>query len=338
MFRNATTLASIVVLGMVAAACNPVTATVQPLGLPVQFSIDSTGSVSVAAVAGIVTPLGEFTIEQNVYAVQPEKDESTLVVIRHKAAGMIFDAAYTVNSTDDLSAELDGHIRIEVSNRKVFIDASNGAVQSLTLNSTISARTAAPPSPPQATPNVPQGASSEVSFIDGLTSASHSNTQGSSQTFDPNGLNIVGDSGIYPVDSRSFADGDISVTARWVSGDPPAYYGLVFRSDYQFYLNGAGQWWVYWAGGNVVVPKTYNPAVKVGANRIRVVFKGDRFSFYMNDTLLGAVDEAQTPIGQDGLKTDSGTIGLIAYNGGYGGNNHVLFTDFVMRSGKLSGS
>jgi hypothetical protein len=38
------------------------------------------------------------------------------------------------------------------------------------------------------------------------------------------------------------------------------------------------------------------------------------------------------------LKTDAGTVGLFAYNGGYGGNDQIMVAAFVMSPGKLSGS
>jgi len=142
MLARAAVLASIVAFALVTAACSPITASIKPLDFPLQFSIDSTGSISVSVTGSVVTPLGEFSVKQGIFNSHEKDDDSTLVVIRHKTGGLTLDAVSTINSTDDLSVDTNGYVHFDFSNRKIFIDDSSGSVQDISIKSLNSATSA----------------------------------------------------------------------------------------------------------------------------------------------------------------------------------------------------
>jgi len=292
----------------------------KPPILPISFHIDSNGAIYVEAEAEFVTPIGQFSVDKRIYSTVKDEDNSLVVVIRHKVDGIDFDNAYRVNSDEELVAIIDGHIEFRFTNHRVFVDASAGNLGTIELRRATPPTTVPPPISPSPSHTAP------VELTDGLTVATHPNDAEFREGFDwncyfdVNGFNMQGDAGgCYSV--GDFSDADVSVTVRWVSGSPSARYGLLLRSDYTFWVTGDGSWSV--SGATTLQQPTKSPAIGMGVNRLRVRMSGSRFEFYINGTKLGEINDSST---------SHGALQLQAYNGGYGGNNHVIFSDLIIRS------
>jgi hypothetical protein len=298
-------------------------ASYKPPILPISFHIGSNGAIYVEAEAGFVTPIGQFSVEKKIYSTAKDEDNSLVVVIRHKVDGIDFDNAYRVKSAEELVAIIDGHIELRFTNHRVFVDASAGNVGTIELRRATPPTTVPPPTSPSPSHTAP------VELTDGLTVATHPNDGefrkgfNSLCYFDVNGFNMQGDAGgCYSV--GDFSDADISVTVRWVSGSPSAEYGLGLRSDYAFWVTGDGSWWVSRDfGATTLRQPTKSPAIGMVVNRLRVHMSGSRVEFYINGAKLGEINDSST---------SHGALQLLAYNGAYGGNNHVIFSDLIVRS------
>jgi hypothetical protein len=275
------------------------------------------------AEAGFVTPIGQFSVEERIYSTAKDEGNSLVVVMRHKVDGIDFDNAYRVKSDEELVAIIDGHIEFRFTNHRVFVDASAGNVGTIELRRATPPTTVPPPISSSPSHTAP------VELTDGLTVATHPRDaefrEGFNSTcyFDVNGFNMQGDAGrCYSV--GDFFDADISVTVRWVSGSPSARYGLSLRSDNSFWVTGDGSWSVSRDfGATTLRQPTKSPAIGMGVNRLRVRMSGSRFEFYIDSTKLGEISDSST---------GHGALQLLAYNGGYGGNSHVIFSDLIIRS------
>lgn len=134
---------------LVVAGCGPGNKpelTYQPPFVPVQISINTDGEISVGPVVGVVTPLGVFEVSADVYSTKTPSDGALLLVIRHHAGGTIVDDAFQVGA-DEVVVTLDGHTVVAVTNRRVFIDATDGVAHSIEIRSPEAMETAGLPDP-----------------------------------------------------------------------------------------------------------------------------------------------------------------------------------------------
>jgi hypothetical protein len=107
----------------------------RPPFLPITFLIDNLGHISIQGSASIVTEVGEFSL--NVSDTVNPPDDGFLVIIRHLHDGEISDAVYQIHSGDDeVDVTVDGHIELQITNKRVTIDASQGQVQSVVVRNT----------------------------------------------------------------------------------------------------------------------------------------------------------------------------------------------------------
>ncbi len=281
----------------------------QPPIAPITFSIDTNGVISVHGDATAVTPLGEFSLEAGAFKTIKPGSSSILVVIRHTRDGQEIDAAYTVDSSEQLSVTLDGHIQLTITNRKVFIDASAGKVRSIKIATAGSAGSG----------NTHAGGN--VLLDDPLTASGHASYQSSLDSFQSDGYHITGDFGQGFMEPYSFGNADVSVEVRWLRGDRgSATFGFTFRDIYTFTVNGDGYWSIATFGGADLVSPTFNSAIHAGKNYLRVVMEGPEVKYYANGNLLGESND-RTRL--------SGAVGFYAY-GGNNTNNEVVFNDLLV--------
>jgi hypothetical protein len=107
----------------------------RPIVLPVKFSWDQSG-VSVTGEKNIVTPIGVFSVGAK-YAL-PEKSSDTIyVIIRDRKQGATgFDHTYQVRSGQgEFTAVVNGTTAIQVVDRQVLIDVTDGNVQHIEFKS-----------------------------------------------------------------------------------------------------------------------------------------------------------------------------------------------------------
>lgn len=102
----------------------------KPPVLPVKLVIQQSG-VSIEGEAEIVTPVGTFSIGAE-YTLKHE-DDSILVIIRDKKRGTIgFDTIYRIHTgIDEFVAIVNGKTTIQIVNRQILIDVTDGNIQSI---------------------------------------------------------------------------------------------------------------------------------------------------------------------------------------------------------------
>lgn len=130
--------------------------------VPITFSLDSNGNISVSASAHLVTELGEISVSAGVQATPfPVPDNVLLVTIRHRVNGNLVDTSYQINTEGQGRLDVQGNIS-EVTvgwtgkSNSVFIDASNGDITSIVLQGTGAApvaTTVVPTDTPTPTPS-----------------------------------------------------------------------------------------------------------------------------------------------------------------------------------------
>lgn len=111
-------------------------ASYQPPFLPLSFSIDTTGAISIQGNLSLVTPLGTFSISASVSNQLASEADKLILVIRHKDNKVIVDTAYKIQTgQDEVSVVTNGRTTIDVTQHKVFIDASHGSIQTIQIKS-----------------------------------------------------------------------------------------------------------------------------------------------------------------------------------------------------------
>lgn len=106
----------------------------KPPFVPVQISVSTNGSLSLDLTQSIVTPIGTFSIAENVSVNRPPVLSTVLLVIRHKVKSAIIDEAFQVDA-EDITVVLDGETNLRVSNKRIFVDASKGTVRKIEVKS-----------------------------------------------------------------------------------------------------------------------------------------------------------------------------------------------------------
>jgi hypothetical protein len=118
---------------LLVSACQPSRVKVEyrPLFIPVKLVIDNRGNVSVEGEASLVTPVGVFSIGAE-YELKRE-DDGLLVIIRDQKKGTNgFDTIYRIHSGgDEFVAVVNGTTTIQIMNRQILIDVSDGSVKSI---------------------------------------------------------------------------------------------------------------------------------------------------------------------------------------------------------------
>lgn len=102
--------------------------------VPVKFSVDSSGQPSISGSKELVTPLGTFSIGAK-YSLDSVRSDAVRVVIQNKKAGdagsrYIYDVT---TGSGEFTAVDNGKTTIQVSDRRVLIDVTNGTIESIQL-------------------------------------------------------------------------------------------------------------------------------------------------------------------------------------------------------------
>lgn len=105
----------------------------KPPILPVKFVLSSSG-VTISGDRSLVTPMGTFSVGAK-YSLSPSKSDSVYVIIRDKDQGETgFDQIYEVKSGQgEFTAVVNGTTTIQVRDRQVLIDVTDGKVNSIEL-------------------------------------------------------------------------------------------------------------------------------------------------------------------------------------------------------------
>ena len=129
-------LAIVVSLAFLMASCGTLGASYTPPAPfpPITFTIDSAGNISAHLDPRLVTEVGTFTLSAGVSSSLQPEDHTMLVVIRHKQNGSTVDTVYKIQTDQDkVIVIVDGRTIVQVTNRKVVIDASQGNVKSIAV-------------------------------------------------------------------------------------------------------------------------------------------------------------------------------------------------------------
>lgn len=111
--------------------------TYKPPFAPVTFAIDTNGTISVQGNFSIATPIGTFGLEANIADSLQPQDNTILLIIRHKQGGKVVDDVYKIQTgQDEVRVVTNGTTVIDVTSHKVFIDASSGSIQSISVRDT----------------------------------------------------------------------------------------------------------------------------------------------------------------------------------------------------------
>lgn len=117
----------------------------------------------------------------------------------------------------------------------------------------------------------------------------------------------------YAFYDAEYRDGVIQANGYFADGTGKYEYGIVFRANsegtlyYVFTVTGDGRYNVALYRNEKytdLIPYTASPYVNTGksnSNELRVVMRGSRFDFYLNDHFVGTVEDATIPGGVAGL-------------------------------------
>lgn len=100
-------------------------ASYKPPGVPVEFTVDTSGAISIGIGDEIVTPIGTFGIDVE-KSLTPKDDES-IVTILHYAGGASKKSQYSVKLDETLYVEVNGNAHLKFANRAVEVTAPRGS-------------------------------------------------------------------------------------------------------------------------------------------------------------------------------------------------------------------
>lgn len=106
----------------------------QPPFLPIVITIDSAGNISIHGKLSVVTPAGTFFLEANVSKDLAPVAGATLLTIEHRRGTTIVYSAFRIKS-QQVDITLNGHVRLNVANNNVFVNAVRAHVQSIVIRS-----------------------------------------------------------------------------------------------------------------------------------------------------------------------------------------------------------
>lgn len=181
--------------------------------------------------------------------------------------------------------------------------------------------TATPRPKPTATP-APQ----LVTILnDPLTASSHSSgwyTDGANAFFQSDGYHIRNGYECYAPVSKQ-ADFNVSVQMK-ITASSSASYGIVFRAadtsglkEYQFYISSTGLFVVFDKSLGYLIQPTPSSAIHQGAgvlNTIEVDARGSHFTFLINGTQVGSMNNSALPNGLVALGTEQSGIEVVFSN------------------------
>jgi len=127
-------LCLVVLLPMAACTTDPdVQVGYSPPLVPVKLSLSEAG-ISVSGDQSLVTPLGTFSIGAK-YSLDPVSTDAIRVVVQDKSEGpMGFQHVYDVTTgAGEFTAVVNGKTTIQVSERQVLIDVTEGTIESIQL-------------------------------------------------------------------------------------------------------------------------------------------------------------------------------------------------------------
>ncbi|GAA1234858.1 hypothetical protein GCM10009665_26300 [Kitasatospora nipponensis] len=297
----------------------------KPPFLPITFSIDTDGSISVQASAEVVTPVGFFSVEGDASRALHPPNGSTFVILRHKVQGSLVDDVYRIKSDQEMIAEIDGRTTIRINSHDLFIDASGGTIHKLTISAEEAKQQSSPTPPPTTGP-----------LTDHLTRAEHRAgwVESNACRFGSDGYH-VGPDPVYSWadcknDAITVGDGEISVTARLVHAQPPDTaeegFGLtILRNgvNVSFNITRDGTWWDASFADPVGSDPVHNSAIHAGVgarNRLTLRVTGYLFTFLVNGVQVGQVDEKESL--QESGGSAAGTVELVAHH-----DQEVVFSD-----------
>jgi len=119
----------------------------KPPFVPIEFSINTEGEISVSIVGELVTPLGTFSVEGAKTVGLSQPDDATLVVIREPVGGAQRDHAYRINTNQELHVELDGKFLADIARNRVTISIVKGKAATVRITEGGGGGGAPPPGP-----------------------------------------------------------------------------------------------------------------------------------------------------------------------------------------------
>lgn len=139
MFATRRVLSSLVVLLLPLAGgeCEG-SAGFQPAFSPIEFTISSTGEISVGANREIVTPIGTFRVDIAAGMPLVAPDRATLLVIRYPAGTTTMESRYRIDVRDRIIACLDGRFAQWFADRVVLISIKDRASRIILVPETTS--------------------------------------------------------------------------------------------------------------------------------------------------------------------------------------------------------
>ncbi len=129
------------VLCLLVTACRPsvgVGVGYAPPVVPVKFSATFTihpdGTISFGGSVGLITEIGNFSIEAHVETNSNPRPDETILIIRHRRgmSGLV-DSVYRIRTGEEIDISINGRTHLAILNRNVFIDASKSQITSLVV-------------------------------------------------------------------------------------------------------------------------------------------------------------------------------------------------------------
>ena len=126
----------------------------QPPFAPVTISIDTSGNFSIQPKASINTEWGTFSLSASISATLQPEDNMLLLIIRHRQNGEVVDTVFKIPiGQQEVTVVTNGTTMIDVTQHKVFIDASKGTIQSIGVKDANSPATSIAAQAPTPTPS-----------------------------------------------------------------------------------------------------------------------------------------------------------------------------------------
>lgn len=145
-----------------------------PPFVPITILIGSDGSIGLGAEQRVVTPIGTFSLQEDVTHNAALDDYPLALIIRHRAGGGLVDDVFQVE-LQEVEILLNGQTRVVISNRRVLVDASKGDVQSVVVRD---ARATGQDSRPTGSASISTPVSRNESVVETIEGAWHSSVQG----------------------------------------------------------------------------------------------------------------------------------------------------------------
>lgn len=300
----------------------------RPPFVPITLTIKQNGAISFSTSQSIVTPVGTFSLQENILTNLSLHDNETLLVIRHQVGKEIVDQVFRINSGEELVAVINGRTIVSATSCTLLIDASKGDVESIELNSA-----SQPPS--VSSEAVREKPTTDDAFSDPLTIMGRSNhwAWGAGADAYRDNPQPYYDACFFDVDGYHFSglvgncssnldlrDTNIIVTATLVKQTSECSWGVGFGNGYHFRYSSEGEWRLSSGyGAAYVLQGTDHTAFRKGigvSNELRVTVNANQVVLYMNNVAVGE------------YRTESPPYGVLQLNS-YGACE-VIFRDLVV--------